>query len=86
MQGQLADTFGEAAAAPVPVPYDETAKAAIEAAVAAAGENPTSVDTGHELLGILAVGDGVATKALAQLGVDPTALADAVRASTATDA
>lgn len=78
---------------PVPVvpfaglvaPYDETAKAAIEAAVAAAGENPTSVDTGHELLGILEVGDGVAAKALAHLGVDPAGLADAVRASTTSE-
>lgn len=85
VQGQLTETFGEAASAPVPVPYDDLAKAAIEAAVAAAGEHPTSVDTGHGLLGILQVGDGAAAMVIAHLGVDPATLADAVRASTTTE-
>ena len=85
VQGQLTETFGEAASAPVPVPYDDAAKAAIEAGVAAAGENPTSVDTGHELLGILAVADGTAAEVIAHLGVDPAVLADAVLACATTE-
>lgn len=85
VQDQLTGTFGEAASAPVPVPYDDTAKAAIEAAVAAAGDAPTTVDTGHELLGILAVTDGVAATAITQLGIDRASLAHALRADVTTE-
>jgi ATP-dependent Clp protease ATP-binding subunit ClpC len=73
----LTESFGEAATAPEPTPFDDAAKAALVAAVGAAGEG--RIGTEHVLLGLLDDPGGRAVKVLEHLGVDAGALAERAR-------
>ena len=74
VNARLTESFGEAATAPKPTPFDDAAKAALVAAVTAAGDG--SIGTEHVLLGLLGDGDGRAVELLRHLGVDVAALAE----------
>ena len=77
VNARLTETFGEAALAPKPTPFDEDAKQALMAAVTAAGGR--QIGTEHVLAGVLGIGEGRAVKLLEHLGVDVAALADRTR-------
>jgi ATP-dependent Clp protease ATP-binding subunit ClpA len=80
VQQKLVTTFGDDALAPPPTPFDEGAKEALQAALTSAEQLAQDhVGTEHELLGILAAGDGHAPAMLEHLGLDLTALADELR-------
>jgi len=81
VRARLEATFGPDAMAAPPPPYDDGAKRALIAAVAEAGPEPARVGTGHELLGLLQVPDGLAVGILAHLGVDVVALEGELRRS-----
>ena len=82
VQARLEESFGSEALTPPPTPYDDDAKQSLELAVAeAAASDPLRIGTGHELLGLLQVTEGLAMKILESFGVDLTALADEVRRS-----
>jgi ATP-dependent Clp protease ATP-binding subunit ClpA len=77
VDAKLTESFGPAATAPKPTPFDDAAKAALMAAVTAAEGRP--IGTEHVLLGLLGETDGRATKLLEHLGVDAAALTERTR-------
>jgi ATP-dependent Clp protease ATP-binding subunit ClpA len=77
VDAKLTESFGPAATEPKPTPFDEAAKEALMAAVAAADGRP--IGTEHVLLGLLGEGEGRATKVLEHLAVDVPALTERTR-------
>jgi ATP-dependent Clp protease ATP-binding subunit ClpA len=77
VNARLTETFGAAATAPAPTPYDAEARDALAAALDEAGGR--DVGTEHVLAGVLGRSDGRAVKLLEHLGVDVAALATRVR-------
>jgi len=74
---RLTESFGAAATAPAPTPYDAEAREALTTALDEAGGR--DVGTEHVLSGVLGRSDGRAVKLLEHLGVDVAALAARVR-------
>src|SRR5680860_451446 len=80
VRARLQATFGSGALADPTPPYNSSAREALELAVAESGRlRQRHVGTGHELLGLARVTEGLAAKILEQLGVDLTALIEEVR-------
>jgi ATP-dependent Clp protease ATP-binding subunit ClpA len=77
VNARLTETFGAAATAPAPTPYDAEARDALVAALDEAGGR--DVGTEHVLSGVLGRSDGRAVKLLEHLGVDVAALGARVR-------
>jgi len=77
VNARLTETFGAAATAPAPTPYDAEARDALAAALD--GASGRDVGTEHVLAGVLGRSDGRAVKLLEHLGVDVAALAARVR-------
>jgi ATP-dependent Clp protease ATP-binding subunit ClpA len=77
VNARLTETFGAAATAPAPTPYDAEARDALVAALDEAGGR--DVGTEHVLSGALGRSDGRAVKLLEHLGVDVAALGARVR-------
>ena len=77
---RLEESFGPDAMAPPPTPFDAGAKEALQSAVAEAGRlGAATIDTEHELLGLLETPEGLAVEILRHLGVDTAALAAELR-------
>ena len=80
VQARLEATFGAEALADPPPPYTPLAKEALELAVAEADRlHQGRVGTGHELLGLAQVTEGLAARALERLGVDLPVLVEELR-------
>jgi ATP-dependent Clp protease ATP-binding subunit ClpC len=80
VRSRLEATFGPGALADHPPPYTPMAKAALQLAVAEAGRlGQDHVGTGHELLGLAQVTEGLAAKVLEHLGTDLAALVEELR-------
>ena len=80
VRSRLQATFGPEAMADHPPPYTPLAKEALQGAVAEASQlGQAQVGTGHELLGLAQVTEGLAAKVLEHLGVDLAALVEELR-------
>jgi ATP-dependent Clp protease ATP-binding subunit ClpA len=80
VRSRLEATFGPGALADHPPPYTPLAKEALQLAVAEAGRlGQDHVGTGHELLGLAQVTEGLAAKVLEHLGTDLAALVEELR-------
>jgi ATP-dependent Clp protease ATP-binding subunit ClpC len=80
VRSRLEATFGPEAMADHPPPFTPLAKEALQEAVAEASRlGQAHVGTGHELLGLAQVTEGLAAKVLEHLGVDLSALVEDLR-------
>ncbi len=86
VRARLEATFGPGALRAPPPPFTPLAKESLELALAESSRlHQRYVGTEHELLGLAQVTEGLATKALEQLGIDLATLIEEVRGRAAPD-